>query len=262
MSKEYFPHDYGARLSLRGVRKDFGLEGVGVYWCIVEILHEEGGYIKENDIDNIAFDLQAKPEMCQAIINNYDLFVNKKGKIYSERVLKNIKKREEITIARKKAAEERWKTRSSDTPENETPQPCLPTNRDDKGSEESDTDDKFAEKVQWFRDILKQKCQEIADSYNNAFELLGDPCFSLEEYLNNVIDEIANKRTLTINHRNIDTIDFLQQLVYFFKDKETMNDLYNVIMEVQEKAKKGEVKNKQNYLISTIWNQGKMTFNG
>ena len=45
MSKEYFPHDYGARLSLRGIRKDFGLQGLGFYWCFVEILHEEGGYI-------------------------------------------------------------------------------------------------------------------------------------------------------------------------------------------------------------------------
>lgn len=44
MSKEYFPHDYGARLSLRGIRKDFGLQGLGFYWCFVEILHEEGGY--------------------------------------------------------------------------------------------------------------------------------------------------------------------------------------------------------------------------
>ena len=54
MSKEYFPHDFAARLSLRDVRKDFGMVGVGVYWCIVEILHEEGGYIKENDLAGIA----------------------------------------------------------------------------------------------------------------------------------------------------------------------------------------------------------------
>ena len=73
MSNEYFPHDYGARLSLRGVRKDYGLEGLGFYWCFVEILHEEGGYVKESDIENIAYDLQIKPEICEGVIRNYDL---------------------------------------------------------------------------------------------------------------------------------------------------------------------------------------------
>ena len=90
MSNEYFPHDYGARLSLRAVRKDYGLQGVGFYWCFVEILHEEDGYIKESDIVNIAYDLQVDAEMCEAIIRNYDLFTIKKGKIFSDRVLRNI----------------------------------------------------------------------------------------------------------------------------------------------------------------------------
>ena len=49
-AKEYFPHDYGARSKLVDVRKDYGLEGLGFYWCVIEILHEEGGYIKESRI--------------------------------------------------------------------------------------------------------------------------------------------------------------------------------------------------------------------
>ena len=117
MSKEYFPHDYGARLSLRGIRKDFGLEGLGFYWCFVEILHEEGGFVKESDIENIAYDLQARADMCEAIIRNYDLFVIKKGRIYSERVLKNIKKRAEISEARKNAADARWRNNEPETQE-------------------------------------------------------------------------------------------------------------------------------------------------
>ena len=48
--KDYFSHDYHSRDHLRDVRKDFGLEGYGLYWCIVEILHEQGGSIKETDI--------------------------------------------------------------------------------------------------------------------------------------------------------------------------------------------------------------------
>ena len=47
----------------------------------------------EKDLDNIAYDLQVEPELCYAITHNYDLFTVKKGKICSERVLRNIKKR-------------------------------------------------------------------------------------------------------------------------------------------------------------------------
>ena len=114
MSKEYFPHDFAARLSLRDVRKDFGMVGVGVYWCIVEILHEEGGYIKENDLAGIAYDLQVELDLCQAITHNYDLFAVKKGKIFSERVLRNLNKRQEISLARSKAATSRWDGRNRD----------------------------------------------------------------------------------------------------------------------------------------------------
>ena len=33
--KDYFSHDYHSRDHLRDVRKDFGLAGYGLYWCIV-----------------------------------------------------------------------------------------------------------------------------------------------------------------------------------------------------------------------------------
>lgn len=84
MAKEYFPHDYCARLTLREIRKDYGLEGLGFYWCFVEMLHEEGGYIKETELESIAYDLRVSIDLVQAVIRNYDLFVIKKGKISSQ----------------------------------------------------------------------------------------------------------------------------------------------------------------------------------
>lgn len=154
MSKEYFPHDYGARLSLRAIRKDFGLEGVGFYWCFVEMLHEEGGYIKENDIENIAYDLQTKTELAEAIIRNYDLFTIKKGKIYSERVLKNIKKRAEISAARKNAAESRWKSGDSDG--EQTPPPNKPAQKPiEEQFEDRQQWESFEAAVKWYREIIE-----------------------------------------------------------------------------------------------------------
>ena len=106
--KDYFSHDYHAREHLRDVRKDWGLAGYGFYWCIVEILHENGGYIKEGDVESIAYDLRVEPEMARAVLYNYGMFQIKKGRICSTRVLENLQKREEISQKRREAAEQRW----------------------------------------------------------------------------------------------------------------------------------------------------------
>lgn len=51
--KEWFKHDYGSRndMKLSILRSKHGLSGIGAYWCLVELLHEEG----EVDADLIVF---------------------------------------------------------------------------------------------------------------------------------------------------------------------------------------------------------------
>ena len=41
----YFQHDYNARNDpkLQDVLIDLGVEGIGVFWCIIEQLYEQGG---------------------------------------------------------------------------------------------------------------------------------------------------------------------------------------------------------------------------
>lgn len=258
MSKEYFPHDYGARLSLRAIRKDFGLEGVGFYWCFVEMLHEEGGYIKENDIENIAYDLQTRSELADAIIRNYDLFTIKKGKIYSERVLKNIKKRAEISAARKNAAESRWKSgeseESSSPPKHITPAPKpIEEQFEDKQQWES-----FEAAIKWYRDIIENHFEEWSNTAE-TFSASFDNSFTMRELINNILDEVAAHKTLKINNRNIDTIKFLESLNKFFMNEQKRDELVQAVYEVEDKYQKGEVKNKQNYLISTLWNKAQMS---
>lgn len=261
MSNEYFPHDYGARLSLRGVRKDFGLEGLGFYWCFVEILHEEGGYIKESDIENIAYDLQVKPEMCESVIRNYDLFTIKKGKIYSERVLKNIKKRADISEARKRAAEERWKGEEQPIKQEEQPDKGKPAKPTQKPIEEQFEDrqqwESFEAAIKWYREVIDEKFEEWTNSCT-VMSTEFDLAFSTKELINNILDEVSLQKTLKINNRNIDSIKFLECLIKFFRDEQTRNELCNAIYEVENKYQSGEIRNKQNYLISTLWNKAQM----
>lgn len=262
MSKEYFPHDYGARLSLRGIRKDFGLQGLGFYWCFVEILHEEGGYIKESDLDNIAYDLQVAPELCYAITHNYDLFTVKKGKICSERVLRNIKKRAEISAARQKAARDRWD--NSPPPEEQKPEPLpVPVLPDDEAEERSRAaDENFESGVEFYTDQVNMRCDmwedELKEKGTSAFDLFSSPPAIIKPRLTSLFELIKGKRQQKINGQTVGTLEVMQAVVDFFTSDEKRWALYNLIIEVDEKAASGEIKNKQNYLVSALYNAAKM----
>ncbi len=260
MANEYFPHDYGARLSLRGVRKDFGLEGLGFYWCFVEILHEEGGYVKETDIENIAYDLQIKPEVCEGVIRNYDLFTIKKGKIWSERVLKNIKKRADISAARRNAADARWK--GIELEEEPAPQIRVPTNNEKEEEKPAEVQQvgNFENTVAWYREVIESRFDDWANS-TEALSASFDTSFAMRELICNILNEVATQKTLKINNRKIDTIKFLESLLKFFTTEQRRDELAQAVYEVEDKYQKGEIKNKQNYLISTLWNKAQLQVN-
>ena len=59
MSKEtfYFSHDYNARndIKIQALLVEHGAAGYGVYWIIVEILHEETAKkLKQNNLTYVA----------------------------------------------------------------------------------------------------------------------------------------------------------------------------------------------------------------
>ena len=113
MSKEtfYFSHDYNARndIKIQALLADQGAVGYGVYWIIVEILHEESGKkLKLNNLTYIAIARQASTsvEQVKTIVEcclEYELFSEKDGCFYSKRILKNINKRMDISEKRAKA---------------------------------------------------------------------------------------------------------------------------------------------------------------
>jgi len=251
MTKEYFPHDYCARLSLRGIRKDFGLEGLGFYWCFVEMLHEEGGYIKEDDLENIAYDLQVKPELVLAVTHNYDLFTVKKGKISSDRVLRNIKKRAEISAARKQAASARWKEEDKPNAQQIKMEEVEPEINEEEN-------EKFRDAFEWYKEIINNNFDNLA-AEKEPLTVGFEQVMSARTLTNNILEEIQDKQSLKINKRTIKTIEFLEVLNNFLRNDDKFNELWDAVAEVEEKTTKGEVKNKQNYLISTLWNKSKMS---
>lgn len=112
MAKEtfYFSHDYHARSDKKMVRllAKTGLQGVGIYWCLIEMLYEEGGYLKLNECDCIASELRTKCERIEAVIKDFDLFKNDGIKFWSSSVIDRLKLRKDKSEKAKDSAKKRW----------------------------------------------------------------------------------------------------------------------------------------------------------
>ena len=108
---EFFSHDYNARNDLK-IKKLFmaqGLSGIGLYWSIVEMLYEKGGYIENSYIPTIAFDLRTTTESIESLVKDFGLFSCDKKRFFSESILKRLNVRAEKSEKAKKSIESRWK---------------------------------------------------------------------------------------------------------------------------------------------------------
>ena len=172
--------------------------------------------------------------------------------------MKNIKKRADISAARKNAADARWKNEEQgEEPVKPTVLPQIPAEEQFESKEQWES---FEAAIKWYRDIIDERFQEWADT-SKPFSPDFESSFTARELVNNILDEISEKKTLKINNRNIDTIKFLESLLKFFGNEQRKDELVQSIYEVEDKCAKGEVKNKQNYLISTLWNKAQMQVN-
>lgn len=116
----YFPHDYNARQDpkLQDVMAHHGVAGIGIYWCLVEMLYEQGGIIPLKAVKGIAYALHVDGEVVSSIINDFDLFQVEGDDFISNSVNIRMNKRAEISEKRRKAIEARWgKKGDSDTEE-------------------------------------------------------------------------------------------------------------------------------------------------
>ena len=263
--KDYFSHDYYARTSLRDVRKDFGLEGVGFYWCFVEMLHENGGTIKVTELDGIAFDLRTSPELVTKVVHEYGLFSVRNGKITCDRVNRNLKKREEVSEARRNAANSRW---GGET-EGETP----PSDEDDTSvtipphvPEEEvmplgtafvsvDAKRDFKVDAEWYIKWFEERIEYFQEEseYN-----LYDPIAHTGGVLINLIKAICEYPKVMVARKKIDSLEVVQTLQYYVKIKERVEELETIISDVNEKCESGRVRNKQSYLISALYQAAKV----
>lgn len=114
--QEYFSHDLFTRenLKVKKLISKHGMQGYGVFWALVEFLHNNNNKLLTDELGIISFDLGVDEKLVESVVNDFNLFIVRKKVISSQRVAQNIKiKNEKSKIARNNA-NKRWASVSVD----------------------------------------------------------------------------------------------------------------------------------------------------
>lgn len=84
------------------------MDGIGLYWCLVEILYENGGRIAESEIDSIAYDLHSESERIASVLRDFGLFYFEDGFYRSESADRRLNERMEKSNSASNSAKTRW----------------------------------------------------------------------------------------------------------------------------------------------------------
>lgn len=118
----YFQHDYGARNDpkLQEVLIEHGAAGLGIFWCVVEQLYEQGGRLPRTVTKSIAFSLNVRVKIVESVIYDFGLFHTSDTEFWSTSVDARLERKRIILDKRKKAIQKRWGKKSTSAPKEET----------------------------------------------------------------------------------------------------------------------------------------------
>lgn len=123
----YFSHDYHARddTKLKKLRMSMKMEGIGIYWCIIEFLYENDGYLTlDDDVEMLVYELRIDKKKLLKVIENFGLFKISENKFYSPSVLKRLKIIEDKSKAQSEKAKKRWANHQKDSSTEDMQEEC------------------------------------------------------------------------------------------------------------------------------------------
>lgn len=109
--KDYFSHDYNSRNDKKLVKAGMKFDlctAIGAYWCIVEMLYEDGGYLLLSEYERITYELRCSNELVTYLIHESDLFVNDGERFWSETAIERLKLRASKSQKARESIENRW----------------------------------------------------------------------------------------------------------------------------------------------------------
>lgn len=105
-----FRHEYNASYDpkIRKLLNKVGLDGLGLYWAVVEILYQQGGSFPRDSYTEIAHDFYTTPETVARVIEEFGLFEFDEDKVWNKTVNEQLSERENKADKAKKSAQSRW----------------------------------------------------------------------------------------------------------------------------------------------------------
>jgi hypothetical protein len=105
----YFSHDYTARSDekIKNLIYDFGYEGYGIYWSLIEELYQNANALRTN-YKRIAFDMRVDENTIKSIIENFDLFIVENEFFGSLSVQRRLDMRIDKSSKARESAQKRW----------------------------------------------------------------------------------------------------------------------------------------------------------
>lgn len=172
----YFPHDINAHNDekILVLRARHGMDGYGIFWIIVEMMHEtKDGYLDPVLVaEGMSYQYKIDITLINRVITtciDIGLFRKRKNKITSRRVQQNKKELEEYrkkkSLAGKKGMISRWKYNKAITDDNNT------ITKHNKGKESKEKESKVNKisivpaKYSSIKDITEIDIEEIAEKY-------------------------------------------------------------------------------------------------
>lgn len=92
------------------MRQQLGMEGVGIFWYIIERLAQAGGKLPLKIIPVLSMQMQVTETKVQAVIHQYELFQTEETHFFSNRLNESLNLRKTLQDAGAKGAAKRWGT--------------------------------------------------------------------------------------------------------------------------------------------------------
>ncbi|MEA4865336.1 MAG: DUF4373 domain-containing protein [Sphaerochaeta sp.] len=119
----WFRHDIGTMNDIRmqKIMRKYGLEGIGIYWCLVESLYTNDGKIFFSEITDIAFMIHASEKKVAEMARDQDIFESDEESFWSNRVNSELSIQQEVSERAKEAINARWKNQRKAKNNNSNP---------------------------------------------------------------------------------------------------------------------------------------------
>lgn len=106
----WFTHDFAASEDpkMLFLRQALGIEGVGIFWFLIEKLAQNNGKLPLKIIPLLSSQMMVTEPKVIAVIHNFELFEIVEETFFSQRLLLTLESKEQMSAGGKAGALKRW----------------------------------------------------------------------------------------------------------------------------------------------------------